>query len=792
MNAAANVCFRLRGVTKSYPPAEEGGPSVIALNCRAIEIPWNARVAVLGHSGSGKSTFLNLLGLLDTPDEPCDPAPGQIVYDGAWCLAGMPSADETATAVVRKTQRDALRRREFGFVFQFHHLLDFLRCRDNATLELGLAGVPREQRRQTAQELFKCLGLEGHLEKFPRQLSGGEQQRVAVLRAVAHDPRVVLADEPTGNLDAANAARVLNALEDWQVQHRKDGRPRTLLLATHNINDAFTRCDHFLILHQGRLVDDRLLDLCEIKSAEDLGRRLVSLSVEGPPPETVTCSPPLRHSRNGAAADNGRAPPGYLWFLTWSDLREHLVPALTNGLMLLMLVVLAVVGCGLLEGKRLLMSRELEGRAALRLEANCLSRGQRPIDPELLAQLASVTAPDGRRLLPSAARLHPWNLADLLFWQAPAGQPASKVDHYVAGRSIQADDSMLGGLVGREDDAHVFSADTAWEIVVTVDFLQDAQYPPDASVIWLDCKSVPVPLTVRHKVPALPGGYRFLVPDGFYRQQAADSFDPDPLGDRVWLAPFPAVKEDEVRQRAQAVLAKRHLELHVVGNRLEIRQSQGRLLHTTRLRQYAQEIQSSLESAGVLAHAATQLQVAPSATQSGKSEWTHVSLDAAVLDDLKPLAEAIAPYGLNVEARYIEAMDRLRKTVGPLAAVLVFVVVIAGLVVTVNLGLTTWQRVVQSKYQIGILKASGMRTRDVALLLTGQAALLGALSGILGIFVGRSLGRIVGRQVTEGWFSFSVLMGCAVVAAAILITVTGSLLGTAWIIRRRPVELLVR
>ena len=245
MNEDAPLCFRLRHVRKTYC-AQGEEPPTIALDCASIDIPWNVRIAVLGHSGSGKSTLLNLLGMLDAPDPRGEERAAEILYDGAHCLAGATGKGLSDWPAAHGAERLRLRRQEFGFAFQVHHLLDYLDCRDNATLQLGLIGVPREERRRIARQLLQQCGMERHAHKLPSELSWGESQRIAVLRAIAHDPRVVLADEPTGSLDATNAGRVLDVLQHWQSRSAADHRNRTLLLATHNVNEAFCAMRPFL------------------------------------------------------------------------------------------------------------------------------------------------------------------------------------------------------------------------------------------------------------------------------------------------------------------------------------------------------------------------------------------------------------------------------------------------------------------------------------------------------------------------------------------------------------------
>ena len=187
-------------------------------------------VAIVGASGSGKSTLLHLLGALDSPSS------------GAVRLGGHSYADETAESLA------AIRNRKLGFVFQFHHLLREFTALENVMMPLLIAGEAESRARSRAEELLANVGLAGRMSHRPSQLSGGEQQRAAVARALAADPLVVLADEPSGNLDAANSERL----------HQLFGRlsrefETALVVVTHNRSLA-GRADRVLSLEGGRLV----------------------------------------------------------------------------------------------------------------------------------------------------------------------------------------------------------------------------------------------------------------------------------------------------------------------------------------------------------------------------------------------------------------------------------------------------------------------------------------------------------------------------------------------------------
>jgi putative ABC transport system ATP-binding protein len=179
-------------------------------------------VVIVGRSGSGKSTLLRLIGGLETPDA------GQIRFAGR------------DLAVLAETERALLRRRTVGFVFQFFNLIPTLTVAENVQLPLALNELPKQAAAERSATLLRELGLDDCSDRFPEELSGGEQQRVAIARAVVHEPALVLADEPTGNLDLETADRVLDLLE---ATCRRRGA--TLVMATHG-QDVANRADRTL------------------------------------------------------------------------------------------------------------------------------------------------------------------------------------------------------------------------------------------------------------------------------------------------------------------------------------------------------------------------------------------------------------------------------------------------------------------------------------------------------------------------------------------------------------------
>ncbi len=228
--------IELRRITRRY---RQGESPVIALNQVDLQIQGNAFVAIVGESGSGKSTLLHLLGGLDKPDE------GEILVDG-WSLT---SANEKELTQYRRTR--------LGFVFQFFNLLPTLNVLENVCLPLQLQGRKEKEIRQQALELLEMVGLQHRVRHFVHQLSGGEMQRAAIARALIHQPSLVLADEPTGNLDTENAKRVMEAFR-WIG----DQGLTTLLIATHSA--AIAASAHRVIrLANGIVVGDEAVARAE-------------------------------------------------------------------------------------------------------------------------------------------------------------------------------------------------------------------------------------------------------------------------------------------------------------------------------------------------------------------------------------------------------------------------------------------------------------------------------------------------------------------------------------------------
>ena len=218
--------LHLRGLTRSF---EQGGVRIDVLRGVDLAVMPGEIVALLGPSGSGKSTLLQAVGLLEGG------------FGGEIVIAGNAAQKSDAHA------RTLLRRDHLGFVYQFHHLLPDFNARENVVLPQLVADVPRDAAEARAEELLTALGLGHRLEHRPSQLSGGEQQRVAVARGLANRPKLVLADEPTGNLDEATSDKVLE-----QFLELVRGEGSAALVATHNERLA-ARMDRVVRLHDGKL-----------------------------------------------------------------------------------------------------------------------------------------------------------------------------------------------------------------------------------------------------------------------------------------------------------------------------------------------------------------------------------------------------------------------------------------------------------------------------------------------------------------------------------------------------------
>lgn len=232
-STAANATDDIAVVVAARKTYGTGSGEFVALHELSLRIPRGRSVALLGRSGSGKSTLLNLLGAVDRPSA------------GSIHIAG------TDLSKLSDRQLALFRRRRLGYVFQSFHLVPSLTVFDNVAVPWTLDRALTKQRREEIQQLLDRLGVANKATRYPDELSGGEQQRVALARAVIHRPDLLLADEPTGNLDAHTGRVILDLLIELR---REFGI--SIIMATHS-QDAAETCDDRILLSDGRIVDSR-------------------------------------------------------------------------------------------------------------------------------------------------------------------------------------------------------------------------------------------------------------------------------------------------------------------------------------------------------------------------------------------------------------------------------------------------------------------------------------------------------------------------------------------------------
>ena len=220
--------IEVKDLYKIYNPGEN---EVRALDGVSLTIDRGEFVAIIGHSGSGKSTFMNMLGLLDVPTS------GEYKLDGH------------NTSKLSDDEMSEIRNKEIGFIFQGFNLISSLTAQENVELPLAYRGMPKAQRHVLSEDALERVGLEKRMNHLPKQMSGGQQQRVAIARAVAAKPPIILADEPTGNLDSHSGAEVMRILHEL---HREG---RTVILITHD-NEIAANAHRVIRIQDGQVIED--------------------------------------------------------------------------------------------------------------------------------------------------------------------------------------------------------------------------------------------------------------------------------------------------------------------------------------------------------------------------------------------------------------------------------------------------------------------------------------------------------------------------------------------------------
>ena len=220
--------IKVENLSKSFRTEEV---ETIALNGVSFEVKNGEFVAIMGPSGCGKSTLLNILGLLDNPT------------GGKYWLDG------NEVSALKEKDRTDVRKGQIGFVFQSFNLIDELNVEENIELPLTYLNIPAKERKQRVQEIMKRMAISHRAKHFPHQLSGGQQQRVAIARAVVFGPKIILADEPTGNLDSKNGIEVMKLLTEL---HREG---TTIVMVTHSDRDA-SMAQRVIKLFDGKVVEE--------------------------------------------------------------------------------------------------------------------------------------------------------------------------------------------------------------------------------------------------------------------------------------------------------------------------------------------------------------------------------------------------------------------------------------------------------------------------------------------------------------------------------------------------------
>ncbi len=223
-----NLLIKLEKISKVY---KMGNTSVKAVDCISLEIKEGEFLGIMGASGSGKSTLMNILGILDSPTE------------GKYFLKGKDVSS------LNDTEASLIRNKEIGFVFQTFNLIKGLTAFENVETPLIYAGIPKKRRKEIVEYYLEKMGIADRMNHKPNQLSGGQRQRVAIARALVNEPSIILADEPTGNLDSKTTAEII------ELFHKIHNEGKTIVLVTHE-HEIGKETERTVVLKDGKIVKE--------------------------------------------------------------------------------------------------------------------------------------------------------------------------------------------------------------------------------------------------------------------------------------------------------------------------------------------------------------------------------------------------------------------------------------------------------------------------------------------------------------------------------------------------------
>lgn len=759
-------CFRISEVSKTYGAI--GGPRLVALQIGSLSIPAGGTTAVLGYSGSGKSTLLHILGLLDVPDV----GGGDIRFNS--------SRGEISFRELYRSQELAnqIRREGFGFVFQAGHLLGHLSAVENIGLPLALSGVPRRERLRRAEELLSAASLGDRRHARPHQLAGGEAQRVAVLRALAHEPQVILADEPTGNLDPDTGDRILKLLTDW----REGAEGRTLIVVTHNFHQAFRFSDRFLMLRHGKIIlRARKREVGglsvpgerEIGDAKELFDALESSAASGLRSEGGGFDARLKGSSKPRQVGARGFWPLAAFMLRYAiaellptqgssgrtkgrmgrpDFRSW-IPTFVNILAVALLVFAGVVIGGTVIGS----GRELEENItktprARCVEANCALGSQITlVDSTLLARIRDIPSESGSSSEKPVEAAYGWTDVAFWFFREDGGRDTG----YTDGRTIDPGDPALeqlefiGGMESAETP-HLEGEEPG--IIVSAHLLESLGYspgdpPPALYVVYRDTRGR---IAIKGVAKWIPGG-EFAIAERFNRLFQDEQWIADPRYDHAFLGPLTQDQASKIREACDEILAERQVTAFVqerIGTSKWLRFDcpPGEAWSEVEFR--GKFMPSLARAWGDTAILSMRTEFDPPIREAdfgGRTPidvtYTRASVYVSDLGALPYVVDALKGFGLGVDERLRVKMTEMNQVTGLGRGIFLLVVAIVAIISAANIYLTIAESIRRKTTQIGILKAYGAKKMLLLAIYAIEVILIWCAAAVVGSLVSLMSGQ---------------------------------------------------